>query len=76
MSAKLPVLSGREIVAALSKVGFREIAGRGKGSHLFVHREQPPKGITIPDHKEVGRGLLRSIIRQAELSVDEFLGKL
>ena len=76
MSAKLPVLSGREIVAALSKVGFREIAGRGKGSHLFVHREQPPKGITIPDHKEVGRGLLRSIIRQAELTVDEFLGKL
>jgi predicted RNA binding protein YcfA (HicA-like mRNA interferase family) len=70
MSAKLPVLSGREIVAALSKVGFREIAGRGKGSHLFVHREQPPKGITIPDHKEVGRGLLRSIIRQAELTVD------
>jgi predicted RNA binding protein YcfA (HicA-like mRNA interferase family) len=73
VSKRLPVLAGREVVAALSRAGFLEVPGRGKGSHLFVYREDPPKGITVPDHKEIGRGLLRSIVRQADLTVDEFL---
>ncbi|MEX2168482.1 MAG: type II toxin-antitoxin system HicA family toxin [Pirellulales bacterium] len=76
MSKRLPNLSGREVVAALAKIGFREIPGRGKGSHLFVYRNDPPKGITVPDHKEIRRGLLRRIVRQAELTVDEFLALL
>jgi predicted RNA binding protein YcfA (HicA-like mRNA interferase family) len=76
MGQRLPVLSGREVVTALAKAGFREIRGRGKGSHHFVHRANPPKGITVPDHAEIGRGLLRSIIRQADLTVDEFLALL
>ena len=73
MSQRLPTLSGKEVVKALAKVGFTEVPRRGKGSHMFVHRADPPKGITVPDHKQIGRGLLRSIIRQTELSVDEFL---
>jgi predicted RNA binding protein YcfA (HicA-like mRNA interferase family) len=76
MGQRLPSLSCREIVKALSKVDFREIAGRGKGSHVFVYREDPPKGITIPKEKNVKRGTLRSIIRQADLTVDEFLALL
>jgi predicted RNA binding protein YcfA (HicA-like mRNA interferase family) len=59
------MLSERDVDTALSKAGFREIPGRGKGSHIFVYREDPPRGITVPDHKEVRRGLLRGIIRQA-----------
>ena len=73
MSKRLPTLSARQVVTALAKVGFREIPGRGKGSHLFVYREDPPKGITIPNVKELPRGTLRAIIRQADLSVDDFL---
>jgi predicted RNA binding protein YcfA (HicA-like mRNA interferase family) len=73
MAAKLPVLSGREVVKALTKVGFIEIPGRGRGSHIFVYRADPPKGITVPDHKEIGRGLLRAIIRQADLTVVQFV---
>ena len=76
MSKRLPSLSGREVVAALSKRDFVEIPGRGRGSHIFVHRDDPPKGITVPDHKEIGRGLLRAIIRQADLTVDEFMDLL
>lgn len=76
MSKRLPTLSGREVASALEKADFQLIPGRGKGSHLFLHRADPPKGITVPDHKEIGRGLLRSIIRQADLSVDEFLALL
>jgi predicted RNA binding protein YcfA (HicA-like mRNA interferase family) len=76
MGQRLPVLSYREIVDALAKVGFRELAGRGKGSHVFIYRDSPPKGITVPRQKEVKRGTLRSIIRQADLTVDEFLALL
>ena len=73
MGQKLPVLSGREVVRALKSVGFNEIPGRGKGSHVFIHRANPPKGITVPNEKELKRGTLRAIIRQADLTVDEFL---
>ncbi|HUT94427.1 MAG TPA: type II toxin-antitoxin system HicA family toxin [Thermoguttaceae bacterium] len=73
MSPKLPILSGREVYAALSKVGFSLIPGRGKGSHLFVHRSDPPAAITIPNDKEIKRGTLRAILRQADLTVEDFL---
>ena len=73
MSAKLPMLSGREICAALCKAGFSEVPGRGKGSHIFVYRQEPPAGITIPNEKEVRRGTLRAILRQAGLAVEDFL---
>jgi len=76
MGQRLPSHSYREIVKALAKVGFREIAGRGKGSHVFVYRDDPPRGITIPKERNVKRGTLRSIIRQADLTVDEFLALL
>jgi predicted RNA binding protein YcfA (HicA-like mRNA interferase family) len=76
MGKRLPVLSCREIVKALGKADFHEISGRGKGSHVFVYRSDPPKGITIPNEKNVKRGTLRSIIRQADLTVDEFLAIL
>lgn len=73
MSQKLPIVSARQVVNALKKVDFHEISGRGKGSHIFVHREDPAKGITIPNRKQLKRGLLRAIIRQADLTVEEFL---
>jgi predicted RNA binding protein YcfA (HicA-like mRNA interferase family) len=76
MSKRLPFLSASDIVKALAKVGFHEIPGRGKGSHIFVHRTDPPKGITIPSEKEVRRGTLRAIIRQADLTVEQFLALL
>jgi predicted RNA binding protein YcfA (HicA-like mRNA interferase family) len=76
MAQHLPVLSAAEVVRALGKAGFREIPGRGKGSHIFVYREHPPKGITVPRMREVKRGTLRAIIRQANLTVDQFIALL
>lgn len=76
MSKHLPVVSSQSVCEALSKVGFREIPGRGKGSHTFLYRADPPAGITVPQQREVKRGTLRAIIRQAGLSVDEFIGLL
>lgn len=72
--SRLPVISGRECVKALRKAGF--VLARQRGSHMVLYREEPPAQVTVPDNKELDRGTLRSIIRQAGLSVEEFTGLL
>jgi predicted RNA binding protein YcfA (HicA-like mRNA interferase family) len=74
MSPSLPVVSGREAVEALEKAGFRVV--RQKGSHMIVRRDSPFVQVTVPDHKVLDRGTLRSIIRQSGLSVSEFVALL
>jgi predicted RNA binding protein YcfA (HicA-like mRNA interferase family) len=69
MSA-LPRISGSECVKALSKIGF--YIRRQEGSHLILRRDDPLAQLVVPDHKELDRGTLRAIIRQAGLGVDEF----
>jgi predicted RNA binding protein YcfA (HicA-like mRNA interferase family) len=71
MSPSLPVVSGRDAVSALEKAGFRVI--RQKGSHMIVRRDNPFAQVTVPDHKVLDRGTLRSIIRQSGLSLNEFI---
>jgi predicted RNA binding protein YcfA (HicA-like mRNA interferase family) len=70
----LPRVSGRVCVAALEKVGFH--VRRQQGSHIILRRDSPFGQLVIHDHKELDRGTLRAIIRQAGLSVDEFNGLL
>ena len=72
----LPVISGRDAVKALGKAGFEIIKGRGKGSHIVMAKVDHPAILTIPDHRELDRGTLRAIIRQAGLTVDEFVALL
>lgn len=74
MSPHLPVISGHEAVKALGKAGFRSI--RQVGSHVILRRDQPFCQVTVPDHKVLDRGTLRSIIRQSGLSVDAFIALL
>jgi predicted RNA binding protein YcfA (HicA-like mRNA interferase family) len=76
MGGRLPSLSTREVLVALKKLGFDPIPGRGKGSHSFLWRADPPCGVTLPQAGDVKRGTLRSILRQADLSIDEFLDAL
>ena len=69
--SELPILSGREIVKALGKVGFE--VDRQRGSHIILRQSQPPhRRIVVPDHKEIAKGTLRSVIRHAGLTVEEF----
>ena len=69
----LPVLSSREIIKILEKIGFQNTR-RSKGSH-FRYAHPDGRKTTIPVHKgrTVSRGLLRKIIRDIELSPEEFL---
>ncbi|MBI1956281.1 MAG: type II toxin-antitoxin system HicA family toxin [Acidobacteria bacterium] len=68
--SKLPCISGRECLKALQKAGF--YLKRQEGSHLILRRDNPFAQVVVPDHKELDRGTLRAIIRQAALSVEEF----
>ena len=67
---RLPRVSGRECVRALGKAGFQVI--RQRSSHLTLRRNSPYARVTVPDHRELDRGTLRAIIRQAGLNVIEF----
>lgn len=67
--AHLFLLSGREIINALAKIGYRRV--RQRGSHIRLSCLNR-KSVTVPDYKVVGRGLLRKILRDAELSPEEF----
>lgn len=69
---KLPILSGRDVCGILKRHGFSEV--RRRGSHIVMQRILPNTTITIPvpDHKEIRRGTLLSIIRQSGLQKSEF----
>jgi predicted RNA binding protein YcfA (HicA-like mRNA interferase family) len=64
--SSLPVISGRDLVKVLSKVGFE--FDRQKGSHMILFRADPATTLTVPDHRELDRGTLRAILRQADIS--------
>jgi len=69
--SKLPVTSGRDAVEALRKIGYE--LDHQTGSHMILRRAIPPhRRLTIPDHRELAKGTLRAIIREAGLSVAEF----
>jgi predicted RNA binding protein YcfA (HicA-like mRNA interferase family) len=68
---QLPVISGRECVAALERAAFT--VRRQVGSHIVMRRDSPFAQTVVPDHRVLDRGTLRAIIRQAGLSVDAFV---
>ena len=65
---KLPRSSGAAIVKALERLGFAKV--RQSGSHVIMRRG--PNGCVVPMHGEVKVGTLAGILRQADISPDEF----
>lgn len=70
----LPQVSGAEAVSALQKAGFT--VRRQQGSHIILRRDDPFAQTVVPNHRQLDRGTLRSILRQAGLSVEQFIGLL
>lgn len=70
---KLPVISGNKAVKCFEKIGYQVI--RQKGSHIRMrHKSNKNKQpLTIPVHKTLGKGLIRKLLRDAELTTEEFL---
>ena len=69
--AFLPVLSGKEVVRTFEKLGWR--VARQSSSHIIMTKDGEIATLSVPDHKEVAKGTLRSLIRAANLTVDQFV---
>jgi predicted RNA binding protein YcfA (HicA-like mRNA interferase family) len=70
----LPVISGRETVQAFESLGWQ--FRRQHGSHMILVREGSDVTLSVPDHHEVAKGTLRTLIRRAGLTVDQFAAAL
>ncbi|KAM3096496.1 type II toxin-antitoxin system HicA family toxin [Phormidesmis sp. 146-12] len=68
----VPVMSGREVVRVFEAFGWEVV--RQSGSHIIMTKDEEPVTLSVPDHREVAKGTLRSLIRAAGLTVDEFVG--
>lgn len=69
---RLPRISSRETIRALEKLGFKQI--RQTGSHVVMKRETPEGaiGCVVPIHQELKIGTLSSILKQAQVTPEEF----
>ena len=70
--SRLPVVSGEKAVKCFEKLGY--VIVRQRGSHIRMRHkyDKGRKPLTIPKHKVLGKGLLRKLLRDAEISVEEF----
>ncbi|HGJ65257.1 TPA: addiction module toxin, HicA family [bacterium] len=71
---KLPILSGREIIKTFERLGW-EVA-RQRSSHIILVKEGHIASLSVPDHHEVARGTLRSLIAHADITVEEFVSAI
>ena len=69
---KLVLISGQKIIKRFERMGYQTV--RQKGSHVRMrHKFDKTKNpLTIPKHKLIGRGLLRKLLRDADISIKEF----
>ena len=72
---KLPRMSGRELIPLLELFGFIQI--RQKGSHIILKKKTADGeiGTVVPDHKELAEGTMRGILKQAQITLNDFLEK-
>jgi predicted RNA binding protein YcfA (HicA-like mRNA interferase family) len=68
--ARLPVLSGDEFVRLMEKAGF--LWDHTQGSHMILIGPEGRR-LSVPRHRELGRGIMRSLIRDAGLTKNDFL---
>jgi len=70
----LPTVSGRQARAAFERLGWSHL--RHHGSHMIMTKPGQRAVLSIPDQRSLGRGLLRSLIRDAEITVEDFIEAL
>lgn len=72
---KLPVVSGADAARVFSRIGY--VFDDQHGSHMMLRHAQPPhRRLSVPNHRTLAKGTLRALIREAGLTVDEFVGLL
>lgn len=69
--SKLPLISGHQFIKAMLKIGWE--VDHQVGSHIILRHKSPPhRRLSVPNHKELAKGTLRSLISNAGLEHDEF----
>jgi len=71
---EVPLLRPAEVVRTFERFGWRAV--RQRGSHIILAKTGHIATLSVPNHPEVARGTLRSLIQKAGLTVDEFLAAL
>jgi predicted RNA binding protein YcfA (HicA-like mRNA interferase family) len=71
--SKLPVCSGRDAVAAFGRMGY--VIDHQTSSHIIL-RHPTQRRLTVPDHREIAKGTLRSLIREAGITKEQFVALL
>ena len=72
---KLPSIPAREALRAFEQLGYER--DRQRGSHIVLrHRDSPHRRLVVPEHDPIAKGTLRALIREAGLTVEEFLALL
>jgi predicted RNA binding protein YcfA (HicA-like mRNA interferase family) len=61
--------SGNQLVKALRRIGF--IVDHQRGSHIFLYNPERNISVIVPQHKEIKKGTLHSIIKKVEIDLDE-----
>lgn len=69
---RLPVLSARDVVRGLGRLGFQEVSRRG--SHIKLRRGGAT--VIVPDHRDVRKGTLAAILQQADVTIHELMSAL
>ena len=69
--SKLPVLSADKVIKTLARAGFKIV--RQSGSHVHLWNDDKRVLVTVPNHKELARGTLNSIIKQTKMDRNKFL---
>jgi len=68
---RLPVISGAEAMKAFGRAGWR--VDRQRGSHVIMLKRGSLASLSVPQHRELAPGTLRSLIRSAGMTVEEFV---
>lgn len=76
MSPKLPVVSGQQLIRALERFGY--VSVRQRGSHVrLLHPSDPRRQpVTVPLHDTLSKGVLKRILRDAQLTIEDLIGAL
>jgi predicted RNA binding protein YcfA (HicA-like mRNA interferase family) len=71
--SRLPLCSGQDAIRAFQKLGYQ--VDHQTGSHVIL-RHPEMRRLTVPNHRELAKGTLRALIREAGLTKDEFVNLL
>ena len=68
--SKLPVISAKKVIKALNSLGFK--LHRQTGSHMHLYNHETRLLVTVPNHKEIAKGTLTAILKQANITREKF----